>query len=204
MGQQLPAQIRHMGKKTDSSARMLDAAWLIVAEGGPLRLTFDAIAARLGVSKQAVLYWFPTKSHLMAALVLPALRAEAGAVTDACAQGGPAAVARRRALTALAAFHLADLDRFRLIYLAAQTGPGVNLETTPEAVAELHRITDGLYTELAHTVTARPKARARRAAVAMHAAVIGVLTMIALGHSIGDPMKHAGMDQINALLDHLC
>ena len=56
------------------------AAKDIVREEGPDKLTFDAVAARVGVSKQAVLYWFPNKARLVEALVRPALEAEAKAL----------------------------------------------------------------------------------------------------------------------------
>lgn len=60
-----------MGRKRsiDRDA-LLDAAEAIVAEEGPGRLTFDALAARAGVSKGGVLYCFASKQDLVAAMQL--------------------------------------------------------------------------------------------------------------------------------------
>ena len=63
-------------RNAEMAGRILDEARKLVRQGGPDKLTFDAIAARVGVSKQAVVYWFPNKASLVEALVRPALEAE--------------------------------------------------------------------------------------------------------------------------------
>lgn len=55
-------------KRTIDRNRILDAAEAIVAELGSGRLTFDAVARRAGVSKGGVLYCFPSKQELTAAM----------------------------------------------------------------------------------------------------------------------------------------
>ena len=48
-----------------------EAAINLVERGGLTALTFQALADRLGVSKQAILYWYPTKWELIAECGLP-------------------------------------------------------------------------------------------------------------------------------------
>ena len=185
----------------DSSApqdRFLAAAQEIFAEKGLKGLTFDAVATRLGVSKQAVIHWYPTKSHLLAALVLPDLAAEADTVITACRHSDDEAPLRA-ALTALVAHHLSDLERFRMLYLAPQTGIGVDFRTDPAVAAEIHRITDTMYDAVASCIGGNREA-ARRKAVSLHAAVIGILTMVSLGQSIGDPLKHGALEMVESLI----
>ena len=69
-----------MPKRGETAARILAAAKEIVRSTGPDSLTFDAVAARVGVSKQAVLYWYPNKARLIDALVRPALEAESAPI----------------------------------------------------------------------------------------------------------------------------
>ena len=73
---------------SETSEKILAAARALVREVGPDRLTFDAVADRVGISKQAVIYWFPNKARLVEALVRPALEAESeagiAAVRDGC------------------------------------------------------------------------------------------------------------------------
>ncbi|MGI9395479.1 MAG: TetR/AcrR family transcriptional regulator, partial [Boseongicola sp.] len=66
-------------KNAKTAGRILDEARAIVRESGPDKLTFDAVAERVGITKQAVTYWFPNKARLVEALVRPALKAEAAA-----------------------------------------------------------------------------------------------------------------------------
>ena len=49
------------GKRGKTADRILVAARAIVRASGPDQLTFDAVAAEVGVSKQAVLYCSPTR-----------------------------------------------------------------------------------------------------------------------------------------------
>lgn len=49
--------------------RILEAADLLAHESGPAHLALDAVAARAGVSKGGLLYHFPSKMHLLTALV---------------------------------------------------------------------------------------------------------------------------------------
>lgn len=51
-----------------SRDRILDAYAVLLAEEGERFATIDAVAARAGVSKGGVLYHFPSKDHLAAAI----------------------------------------------------------------------------------------------------------------------------------------
>src|SRR5450432_4398249 len=96
-------------------------------------LTLDHVAARLALTKQAVLYHFPSKDRLLVELALLGVAQEAEAMIAAVAPARSAADAVRRFLRASVAFHLADLERFRLIYMRAQVVPGAK-DSLPAAV----------------------------------------------------------------------
>lgn len=55
--------------RENNRSHLLEAAEAIVIEDGAARLTLDAVARRAGVSKGGVLYHFPNKDALLAALV---------------------------------------------------------------------------------------------------------------------------------------
>lgn len=182
--------------------RILQAARRLLREGGPQRLTFDAVAAEIGMTKQAVLYWFPGKAQLVAALVLPALEAEAEAVARAVEGAERPAEA---AIRALAAFHLADLDRFRMMYLVPQLGASRGLSLKKSDLEErIHATTAPLYDALSAALAAgAPTPRDRQRAVALHSAVLGLIMLIALGEKLDDPLKHGPGALIDALVDQL-
>jgi AcrR family transcriptional regulator len=56
-------------EKSSTRSRIITAAEELAREVGPGSLSLDAVAARAGVSKGGLLYHFPSKSHLLRALV---------------------------------------------------------------------------------------------------------------------------------------
>src|SRR5258708_4869218 len=112
-------------------------------------LTLDHIAARLALTKQAVLYHFPSKDRLLVELALLGLAEEADAMIAALAPARSAAEAVHRFLSASLTFHLADLERFRLIYVRAQVVPGAKDTLPPsERKARLYPVTARMYAAL--------------------------------------------------------
>lgn len=187
----------------ETSRRILSIAREILASDGLDGVSFDAIARRFGHSKQAVLYWFPTKRDLLAAMFLPWLEAETRVAEDALAKttGRPAAI--KQFVHALAAFHFDDLDRFRMMYLAPQVaGRKSSGRRTAITVEAVHPVTNRLYGALAVHLDAAPEI-ARRQAVAIHSAVLGLVMMFALADSLLDPLKHSRSDMIDALVASL-
>jgi AcrR family transcriptional regulator len=186
----------------DTRTRILRISRDLVRAKGPRGLTFDAVAKRLGKSKQAVLYWFPTKDRLLAETLLPDLAAEAGAARAAL-QGRHGAGAVRAFVEAVAGFHLEDLERFRLVYLAPQSGAlPVSAEALQTSAARVPEITAPMYADLAACLDGPPDAR-RREAVAIHAAVLGLILMVALTESVADPLAHDPADLVDALARRL-
>jgi AcrR family transcriptional regulator len=182
--------------------RILEAAAALVSVGGLDAVTFDAVAARLGVTKQAVLYWFPSKLALLSALSLPGLRAEAQAAIDAASEASCPAEAARAVVRAVIDFHLGDLPRFRLMYLSPQIGVTVAArQTAEELVKQVHPVTGEMYAVIAAALADRPGAR--ETAVALHMAALGHVLMVALTDAIGDPLRHAPETLADRLADIL-
>jgi len=192
-------------RNSNTAEMILDASRAIVRDHGPDRLTFEAIAGRVGVSKQAVIYWFPNKARLLEALVRPALEAEATAGKAAIGANTPPDAAIRAVIEALAVFHTSDLDRFRLMYVTPQIGqrPGRDgaMLTT---LGRMHPATTEMYDALADClVTGGRYARvveARRAAVAVHTALLGLLLRMAMADTLNAPLRHRNDALVEALL----
>ncbi|MEE4118708.1 MAG: TetR/AcrR family transcriptional regulator [Paracoccaceae bacterium] len=180
--------------KADTRERILRIARDVLRAKGPRGLTFDAVAKRLGKSKQAVIYWFPTKDALLAETLLPDVAAEAGAARSALrGRRGPEAV--RAFVEAVAGFHLEDLDRFRLVYLSppapsgsADPRPG---QLAAPVLADLAACLDG------------DGDRCRADAAAIHAAVLGLVLTLVRAEDAGTPPPHDGAEMIESLAHRL-
>lgn len=171
----------------------------ILASEGLAGISFDAIARRLGRSKQAVLYWYPTKHDLLAAMFLPCLEAEAETAARSVAEATGRSAAIGAYVRAIARFHLDDLDRFRLMYLLPQTIRQAAQEPHHRALLDkVYPLTDRVYGSLARHLGGEPSA-ARRQAVAIHSAVLGLVLMFGLADNLSDPLKHDPAELIDAL-----
>lgn len=191
--------------KRNTRQEILEAVRDLVRAGGPSLVTFDGVAERLNVSKQAVIYWFPTKEDLIAGAALPALTEEAERATAAVADAPDAATAIERFVRAVTDFHLADLDRFRLMYVAPQSGAKPRQRSLPRLVGEkIHPVTTRMYDALEACLAADPSFSARtdsrRAAVSIHMAALGLVLMVGLADAVGDPLRHSTADLVDSLL----
>ena len=195
-----------MPKKGETAARILSAAREIVRATGPDSLTFDAVAARVGVSKQAVLYWFPNKARLIEALVRPALEAESVAGRRSIASNATPSQAIRAYLGALAVFHTSDLDRFRLMYVTPQIGhrPGRNGQMLT-TLGRIHPATTEMYDALATRLLDGGRytrlVDARRAAAAIHTALLGLILRMAMADALNAPLRLRDDALVEALLN---
>jgi AcrR family transcriptional regulator len=191
------------GRTRVTRESIVEQARRIVAERGIAALTFQALAGALGVSKQAIIYWYPNKWELIRDFSLPELKAEADVLIAAVAPAKSGAEATDRFVRALVAHHLADLGRFRMLYLAPQFDERAAVPGAGELLAPIHAATSSMYSALAAKLAADPDfgtaEAARRMAVAAHMAGIGFITMVALADAMDDPMAH----RIEAMLDAL-
>ncbi len=175
-----------MTRPTDTRGRILAAATGLLRGGGLPAVTFDAVAATLGVTKQAVIYWFPTKSDLLAEIALPGLQAEAAAAIRAARTAPSGKAAAAAVVRALIAFHLDDLERFRLLYVAPQS-PLSNARAF-DFVDRVHPVSRAMYDAIEAALG--EVADARRTAVALHMAALGHVLLVALTDAVGDPLAH--------------
>src|SRR5262245_22192692 len=113
----------------DTRRRILEATRAELVRAGA-DLTLDGVAARLSMTKQAVLYHFPSKNRLLVELALEGIVEESDAMIAAVAPARAAADAVRRFVRANVAFHLEDLERFRLIYVRAGVVRGAKRSLT--------------------------------------------------------------------------
>ena len=195
-----------MGKRGQTAERILAASRDIVRAHGPDQLTFDAVAARVGVSKQAVLYWFPNKARLIEALVRPALEAESAAGKSAISSKATPEEAIRAYIGALAVFHTSDLDRFRLMYVTPQIGqrPGRNGQMLT-TLGRIHPATTEMYDALADRLVAGGRYQrvidARRASAAMHTAILGLVLRMAMADALNAPLRLREDALVDALVE---
>lgn len=186
-----------------TNKKILNAAQDLLSKGGANAVSFDKVAAELGITKQAVLYWFPSKSALLAAMFIDWLDAEAQAAEDAVKSAKTANEAISAFVTEIVSFHAENFDRFRMMYLAPQTlKVGSQVSRKDGAIGEINQVTSRLYGCLAEKLDAN-SIEGRQTAFIVHSSVLGLVMMLALADSISDPLAHSQSDLVNALVSRL-
>lgn len=183
--------------------RILETARDLLTSEGLAAVSFDAIARRLGRTKQAVLYWYPSKHDLLAAMFLPWLEAEAETAIQSVSGTTRRDEAVDAFVRAIAGFHFEDLNRFRMMYLLPQTiKQSVEAPHDAALLDKIHPVTDRMYGALADRLDGDAKG-VRREALAIHSAVLGLLLMFGLADSVRDPLKHNASEMVSALIASL-
>jgi AcrR family transcriptional regulator len=183
-----------------SREEILDATREVLAEGGVPGLTLDAVARRLGVTKQALYYYFPSKDELLLHIVLAELTACAQAVRSATLEAADGPSALEALIRSYVAYFAGRLDLFRLISQQVQLVETDRL--TPEQLAHIRPLNDLMYAVAEEKLAAspRPPPHPRRLTFAAHLAAMGLLTMKAIVERFDDPLRHTDDD----LVDELC
>ncbi|WP_170482273.1 TetR/AcrR family transcriptional regulator [Ruegeria arenilitoris] len=187
--------------KTDQ--KIILAAQGLLTNSGLGAVSFDTIARELGIAKQSVLYWFPSKSDLLAAMFVDWLGAEAMEAEDSLASVLTPNEAIDVFVRSILRFHTDNLDRFRMMYLAPQTlKAGMQEVRNGDVLAKIHATTSQLYGALAARLDESPD-QARQTAFAIHSAALGLVLMLGLAEGIGDPLAHSQDDILTALIAKL-
>lgn len=184
--------------------RILESARSLLGRHGG-GVTLDAVAARVGISKQTVLYHFASKERLFGELALEILVAEAEAMA-AAVQGTRGVEALRCFAQANLAWHCADFERLRLSYLRAQVTPGArDAFTESERQQRMYPATSRMYDVLEQRVRSgddfAPDVDIRRLGVAVHMAAIGFGTMAGTLDAVGTSFKLPVQTYLDQLLD---
>lgn len=163
--------------------RILDAALALFADRGVEATALDAVAAEVGVRKQTLLYWFPSKEQLLFGVVDHAVE-QLGAVLSAAAMGAGPPIEERVVAVVDATFRLGTLRPQLLAVVREVTRLG------PPATTRLAHAAEPLVATASASlaVTARSdQDRVRRLLLAAGARVVGVATEAQVRADLGLP-----------------
>jgi AcrR family transcriptional regulator len=184
-----------------SREEILGVAREVLARVGPLELTLQLVAAELGMSKQALYHYFPSKDALLFDLVLGELVASAEAVHRACVAAPDGASALEALIRTYVAYFLPRLELHRLISMQS---PMSVASLTPAQLERVRPVNDLLYGEIERKLAAEHKRRDRKAwrrlAFTAHLSAMGFLAMRAIVERNADPLIHRDQD----IVDEMC
>lgn len=187
-----------------SRDEILSATRRVLAEVGAPKLTLELVARELGITKQALYHYYPSKHALLFEIVYAELAAVAEAVHAACEAAPDGASAVEGVIRAYVAYFAPRLDAYRLVMLQIQ---GLEPDAaSPDMLARIHPLNDRMFGVATDKLVAKRRGKradrlaARRMVFAAYLAAQGLLTMKALVERMGDPLRY-GDDE---LVDELC
>ena len=192
-----------MEELVSTRIRILEVTRTQLMERGLSRLTVKGVADELGLTKQAVLYWFPTKTLLLQEIFIEALELEAEVLRAAVVEAEDARDAVRCFLEKGLAYHKANLPRFRLSYLVTQVDGKITALVDEESSQRIYAATTRLYDALEEAFAAAPGFPAgvnpRNFGVSLHMALLGHACIFGSMEALGDSFKQTFEEMVEAL-----
>lgn len=169
----------------------------------------EHVADELGVTKQALYHYYPSKEAVLFEVVIDELVAVANAVDEAARAAPDGATALEAIIRTYIGHFLPRLEMHRLVTMFVPTP--LAFRASPEVLARIRPVNDLMYGAAAAKLAAErrdekraPKKRdpraARRLAFTAHLAALGFLTMRAITDSMNDPLLYSDAE----LVDDLC
>jgi AcrR family transcriptional regulator len=166
-----------------TSDRILDAALEQFGRRGYEATSLDALAAELGVTKQAILYWFPSKDALMDAVVVRSAEDLRGALEAALADAGPGIGRVEAVMATVFRYAVRQPALLGLVREANRLGAGVAARLEAQLAPLVQRAIDFLAGEMdAGTIR---RADPRLLLLFMYATVVGVATEVEVQTAVG-------------------
>jgi AcrR family transcriptional regulator len=200
-----PGSLRVRQKREQVRLDILQAAQEILGEQGVDDLTLAAVAGRLGMTKQALYHYFPSKEALVNSLVTTLLDEEVEVLVAAVERAAAGDNILGTLIRAFYAHYIDRLDAFRTIYCQSQlySAPGLPLDTgtlRDQINPRTRHLFDVLEDRIAGASVSKVKrARARQLAFTAWLSALGLLTMLGVADATRDPLVHADTDLLETL-----
>ena len=193
-------------KRQQARKDILDAARQILGAQGTDAVTLASVAGQLGMTKQALYHYFPSKEALLRSLVTTLLDEEIEALTAAMDEPGFGKDPLGNLIRAFYNHYANRLDAFRTIYCQSQLGTvadsGLDEVTLRD---EVHPRTRSLFDKL-EDYLAGPKTsvakrrRARRLAFAAWTSALGLMTILGVAAATDDALVHTDQELLDTLI----
>ena len=184
---------------------ILDTAQRILLERGVDAVTLESVAGDLGMTKQALYHYFPSKEALMRSLITTLLNDEVSVLTDKIRNDDEPGGVLGTLIRSFHAHYIDRLDAFRSVYCQSQlysgTKSAIDQETVEQEINPRTRhLFDVLEARIADDI-ASPDQRAeiRRLSFVAWLSALGLMTMLGVADAADDPLVHSDDELLDTL-----
>ena len=184
---------------------ILEVAERILLDKGADAVTLASVAQALGMTKQAIYHYFPSKEALVRKLVTTLLDGEIEALINAVETAKPDVNPLGILIRAFYEHYAGRLDAYRFVYCQSQLlsahGAMLDKDTLRDDINPRTRhLFDVLEERLAKKGASKgERERLRRLAFSAWTSALGLVTMLGVADATNDPLIHADQDLLASL-----
>jgi AcrR family transcriptional regulator len=192
-------------KRQQARQEILQAALEVLREGGVEAVTLASVAGALGMTKQALYHYFPSKEALMQSLVTALIDDEVETLVMAVEAADSDSNSLGVLIRAFYDHYINSLGLFRTVYCQSQLHPAPQLGMDRDTVRDeinprIRHLFDSLEARLAGPSRSKLKReRLRRLAYVAWTSALGLVTMLGVADAVNDPLFHSDEDLLKTL-----
>jgi AcrR family transcriptional regulator len=192
-------------KRRRTRQEILMAAQKLMTDNGVETLTLESVAGELGLTKQALYHYFPSKEALVGSLVATLLEDEIESITEAIMETGDDTLVLGTMIRAFYHHHINRLEAFRTVYCRTQLYPSKVMGFDKGMLEEdINPRTRNLFDTLEQRLTDdsmsdTERTRMRQLAFVAWLSALGLVTMLGIADATSDPLIHKDEDLLETL-----
>jgi len=196
---------RVANKQARARHEILQVAEGILQTGGVEAVTLAAVASELGMTKQALYHYFPSKEALTRSLITSLLDDEINRLIEAIVHSDPQANTLGTLIQAFYEHYIGRMNAFRSIYCQSQLFHGGAIGLDKDTLRdEINPRTRQLFDVLedrisSSTASKSERAQMRQIAFAAWLSALGLMTMLSIADATDDPLIHQDSEMLNTL-----
>ena len=193
-------------KRQQVRQEIIQTAHVLMRTGGAEAVTLASVAGELGMTKQAIYHYFPSKEALIRRLVTTLVDDEVNALLAAVEAADSGKSTLGTLVRAFYDHYENNLDALRFVYcqsqLYAAPNRGMDKDTVRDEInPRTQRLFDALEAKLAADKTMNKQKRERLRCLAFTAwtSALGLMTMLGIADALDDPLIHTKEDLVDTL-----
>jgi len=199
------ASPRVQQKRRQARQDILTAARRVLRERGLDSVTLASVASELGLTKQAIYHYFPSKDALVRNLVAALLNDEIETLMAAVEADDSAEHTLGTLIRAFYGHYVERLDAFRAVYCQSQLGVASKTSLDAATIRDevnprTQHLFDVLESRLVESGAGKAaRKRVRRLAFTAWSSALGLLTILSIADANHDPLLHRDADLVDTL-----
>lgn len=196
---------RVLKKREQARQEILQTAREILRKAGVDAVTLASVATELGMTKQALYHYYPSKEDLMQALVTSFISDEVEALISAVESNKSERDVLGTMINAFYNYYIRHMDRFRAVYGQTQLYSGLKIGLDEQVIrSQINPRTRELFDLLEERLSRGSRSKVLRKKMRLLAfsawtSALGLLTILSVTEAVQDPLLHTDRELLKTI-----